>query len=275
MVGLLYATGIGIERDYAKAQIYISFAALGEDLIAKQALAYWYHMGVGVAKSCEEAAFYYAKVAHEITQMFYDGPPLGRSIPETPIKIPEKENHGIYGRGQVYYQGTDGIEVDYVKARRYFQKAARFPLQTRKFKVIDDKASIAGQAAGFLGQMYWRGEGVAQNNNTARQWYEKGAEVYNPACFYALGVMNEQGIAGLKKDMKKALHYYVEAANKDNADALTRMGEFKQTQDPSKAFTYFKKAASKGDVIASYKVGLFYLKGHGTSPNCQAGVTVF
>ena len=46
-----------------KAQLYMSFAALGGDILAEQALGYWHLSGIATLKSCEEAAFYYSRVA--------------------------------------------------------------------------------------------------------------------------------------------------------------------------------------------------------------------
>ncbi len=46
-----------------KAQLYMSFAFLGGDILAEQALAYRHLTGIATLKSCEESAFYYLRVA--------------------------------------------------------------------------------------------------------------------------------------------------------------------------------------------------------------------
>jgi SEL1 protein len=104
--------------------------------------------------------------------------------------------------GQVYYQGTDGVPINYALARKYLYMAAKqlSTLKTAKgMKGMSEKRILGGQAASYLGQMYWRGEGVEQNNVTARKWFEKGAEVKNALSLNALGIMHEEGIAGFEK----------------------------------------------------------------------------
>jgi SEL1 protein len=99
--------------------------------------------------------------------------------------------------GQIYYQGTDGIEIDYAKSRKYLLMATgHSPIKSSK---RSDISGSTAQACAYLGQMYWRGDGVTANNETARKWFEKGAILHNGACLYALGVMNEEGTAGFEK----------------------------------------------------------------------------
>ena len=62
-VGLMYATGIGVERDYAKAHLYIGLAVIGGNILASQVMGYWKMSGIATLKSCEDAAFYYGEVA--------------------------------------------------------------------------------------------------------------------------------------------------------------------------------------------------------------------
>lgn len=50
MVGMCYATGMGTARDYSKAQVYLSFAALLGEKRAFQTLGYHSHAGIGKEK---------------------------------------------------------------------------------------------------------------------------------------------------------------------------------------------------------------------------------
>lgn len=111
--------------------------------------------------------------------------------------------------GQVFYQGAEGVPQDYLKARKYLQMAFRQQpaVGSKPTKGASEKTAISGQAAAHLGQIYWRGEGVAQNNVTARKWFEKGAVVNNAVCLNALGMMYEDGIAELEKVYLSATIY--------------------------------------------------------------------
>jgi TPR repeat protein len=73
-----------------------------------------------------------------------------------------------------------------------------------------------------------------------------------------------------------ALHYFTEAAARDNPDALIRMAE-QNTANPlqvRKAFAQVQKAANKGYIPGQYLLALHYLKGTGVTQNCILGVTV-
>ncbi|RKO88751.1 hypothetical protein BDK51DRAFT_12061, partial [Blyttiomyces helicus] len=117
MVALLYATGLGVPRDYARALLYMSFAAVGGDTVAEQTLGYWHLMGIGTPKNCEDAAW-------------------------------------------------------------YLKRNSRF---------------AAAKAHGMLGTMYWRGEGVAQNNDRARSWFQNGVKHKDPTSLNGLGMMMING----------------------------------------------------------------------------------
>jgi SEL1 protein len=228
----------------------MSFAAMGDDILAHQALGYWHFTGIATVKSCEEASYYYSRVAEKVVENWKDGPPLGRNLPKGRPSLPEKEAGGVYGTGvsgagdptikanmlkgnalstkdiveyyslqadsgditaqmvvgQVYYQGAEGVSIDFTRARRYYYMAVKqMPPKesvTGKKKADTKLKSLwtfGGQAAGYLGQMYWRGEGVEANEVTARKWFEKGAEAGNGVCMYGLAVMYDEGLGGLEK----------------------------------------------------------------------------
>ena len=73
--------------------------------------------------------------------------------------------------------------------------------------------------------MYWRGEGVKQDNATALSWFEKGAEWGNPASLNALGMMSADGSGGFEKDLVKARSYFSRAVSLNDPDALFNQAE--------------------------------------------------
>ncbi|RUS32303.1 hypothetical protein BC938DRAFT_475774 [Jimgerdemannia flammicorona] len=72
-LGFLYATGLGgavPQRDQGKALLYHTFAALGRDTAAEMTLGYRYLTGIGTPQKCEDALYYYKKVADKGGNVF-------------------------------------------------------------------------------------------------------------------------------------------------------------------------------------------------------------
>lgn len=85
--------------------------------------------------------------------------------------------------------------------------------------------SWAIPAAAFLGRMFLRGEGVKQNPVLARMWFERGAEYGNPECYNGLGIIWRDGLVDGKKDVKKAIMYFLDAASEGLAEAQVNLGK--------------------------------------------------
>ncbi|KAI8908850.1 hypothetical protein DFJ77DRAFT_433681, partial [Powellomyces hirtus] len=327
MVGLMYATGLGVERDYAKALLYLSFAAVGEDTVAEQVLGYWHIAGIATPRNCEEGAFYYRNVAEKAVAKFKAGPPGGLNLPPAKQRLSEQDG-GIYGYGasgpgdpnlrtghqvnqgalstedvlqyyrlqadagdalaqllvgQLFYSGSFTVKRNFRRAMEYFrQAAAQHPGEDilRSDDVppsVKQVADAASHAMHFLGQMYWRGEGVERNNSTARLWFERGAVNKNAACLNALAVMHMEGIGG-KKDYNKGIDYLTQAAT-ENADAQARLGEIFLSKGPTHyptALKYFNAASTKGNIVALYHLGNMHMQGVGmVTPNCHYAVTFY
>ncbi|KAJ3118837.1 ERAD-associated protein [Phlyctochytrium bullatum] len=186
--------------------------------------------------------------------------------------------------GRAYYDGTPPMERDYKKALRYFKMAVKafkgpsVPTGNDIPPSLRQKITFSGIAAGYLGLMHWRGDGVPQNNLTARRFFERGQELDNGLSLAALGIMHLHGVAGLKKDLKKALEYFTAAAQKENSEAQVQMGEMNLKSSKPDAFThafrFYSAAAAKtpAHIMALYRLGEMYSKGIGTPVNCLMGV---
>ena len=72
MIGFMYATGVGnvVKRDQAQALLYHTFAAHGSDTAAEMTLGYRHLLGIGTEQKCEDAIYYYQRVAEKGT-FFY------------------------------------------------------------------------------------------------------------------------------------------------------------------------------------------------------------
>jgi hypothetical protein len=95
---------------------------------------------------------------------------------------------------------------------------------------VNGGADDAGPAEFDLGQMFLRGNGVAQNHTVAAFWFELGAYASYGAAQYQLAQMYETG-DGVPKDLTRAFKWYWEASRlhvagaKSKADRLLAEGE--------------------------------------------------
>lgn len=69
-----------------------------------------------------------------------------------------------------------------------------------------------------LGKKYDNGDGVPQDYDMARQWYEKAAEQGHADAQYNLGSMYSNG-EGVPYDRSKAKEWYQKAAQQGHAEA--------------------------------------------------------
>ena len=98
---------------------------------------------------------------------------------------------------QLYYFGTEGNEPDYKKARIYFEKSLALGHES---------------AYGFLGQIYYRGEGVPVDYERALQLFAKASERGVPSAYNGLGLMYWHG-HGVEKNIDAAESYFKQAAD--------------------------------------------------------------
>ena len=84
---------------------------------------------------------------------------------------------------------------------------------------------FAATAAGYLGRMYLRGEGVPQDLKLAKLWFERGAVYGDKECHNGLGIMWRDGLTEGRKDSKKSFAHFAVAAGQDLADAQVNLGK--------------------------------------------------
>jgi TPR repeat protein len=139
ILGLIYANGFGVAKDYAKAHDWFEKAAAKGNMDAMYNLGRLYQLGQGVTKDYAKARDWFEKAANR-----------GDAIAMTNL-------------GMLYVLGS-GVPQDYSKARELFEKAA----------ATDDAAPMVN-----LGRLYNLGRRVAKDyvkdvkDAKARDWFEK------------------------------------------------------------------------------------------------------
>ncbi|KAI9766962.1 MAG: ERAD-associated protein [Candelina submexicana] len=325
MIGFMYGTGIGdaVERDQAKALLYHTFAALGGDVRSEMTVAFRHHAGIGTPRNCEEAAFYYKRVADKGIQYSRNGPPGGQALVREAYSLADVDG-GVYGEGasvsssgvnairggpnsdthaafedvleyldlmsrkgdlkatfslgRLHYEGSRVLNRNLRKAKAYFMVVAK-RYWARDGRIIagntSDIEKIAAKAAGYLGRMYFRGEGVDQNFEKARIWFKRGIANGDPLCQYSMGLMYLRGL-GVPKDVIKASDYFREAADQDFASAQVRLGVlFLDQGDLQTAIRYFELATRHGHIEAYYHLAEMSNQGVGMGRSCGTATTYY
>jgi SEL1 protein len=162
-----------------------------------------------------------------------------------------------FNLGRIYYEGQRGLDKNMALARKYFfdvtQKYWRKSRPVDNPKVGLDKT--AGKAAGFIGRMYMRGEGVEQNFDRAKIWFERGDGLKDAQSQYGLGLLYLNGY-GIKADAAQAIEFFKKAAAQDYAAAQVQLGylylDHGSNEDVATANHYFEMAARWANIEAYY-----------------------
>ncbi|KAK7865236.1 hypothetical protein R5R35_012363 [Gryllus longicercus] len=286
-LGFLYATGISVPVNQARALVYYTFGALGGNTWAQMALGYRYWTGVTVSMSCERALDYYRKVANKVAEeVSLSG---GQAVQRVRL-LDEFENPGYssgyfdndlleyyqllaekgdvqaqVGLGQLHYQGGRGVQQDHQKALHYFLQAA-------------DAGNAVAMA--FLGKIYLEGSDIVkQDNDTAYKYFKKAADLQNPVGQSGLGLMYLYG-KGVDKDYGKAFKYFTQAADHGWVDGQLQLGNMYfrglgVQRDYKMAIKYFNLASQSGHVLAFYNLAQMHATGTGMMRSCLTAVELF
>lgn len=176
--------------------------------------------------------------------------------------------------GRMFYDGQRGLEHDFNLAKKYFlQVASRYWRKdgrlAENIKPGTDK--IAAKAAGYIGRMYLRGDGLPQNFKQAKVWFERGIKLRDAQSQYGMGLMLLNGFGG-KENIKRASELFQTAAAADYAPAQIEMGRLYldqgEPEDLRVANDFFELAARYGNIEAYYYLAEMVYHGVGREKTC-------
>jgi TPR repeat protein len=150
-----------------------------------------------------------------------------------------EDGHAAYGRG------------DYATAFQFWKSLA-------------DQGSQSAQYG--LGELYFQGQGVSQDNVQAAKWYGMAAASGYVTAQSRLGAMYDEG-RGVPQSLSKAMKWYRKAAQQGDLPAQISLGLIYGTgrgvpQNYYQAVKWFGLAAEQGDALAQYNLGLIYASGY-------------
>ncbi|KKO99668.1 hypothetical protein THAR02_08220 [Trichoderma harzianum] len=205
---------------------------------------------------------------------------IGDVIEYLDLMSQKGDSKASFNLGRIYYEGQRGLDHDYELARKYFLLvASRY---WRNGRVVDNAKSgiekLAGKAAGYLGRMYLRGDGVTQNFDRAKLWFDRGDSQADALSRYGLGLMYLHGY-GVKENVVKAVELFRVSADHDYAPAQVQMGQLYLdqggTEDVRIANNYFELAARYGNIEANYYLAELVFHGLGREKLCSMALSYY
>ena len=234
ILGFLYVGGtyvtINEEKGHELARNGIQGLLKKSDLLSREEmhkLAYCYQCGVGTEQNIYKALYWYEKSAD--------------------LGDPEAQD----ALGKIYLYGTDGVTEDEPKAFSLFRLSATKNLTSALYN---------------MGNCYYNGWGTPLNYTEAIKWYKKAIEEGDNQSMLMLGICYREG-NGVEKNYKKAEEWFLRAQNNENyaevanyLGLLYHVGGYGIAKDIRKAQYLFKEAASKGETVAQYNLGMSLLQ---------------
>jgi SEL1 protein len=185
-----------------------------------------------------------------------------------------------FSLGRLHYdgqKGPKGLKRNMRKAKQYFIIVAR--QRWKDGQIIEsDKPGIeriAAKAAGYLGHMFLRGEGVEQSFQKAREWFDHGNISGNAGCQYGLGLMYLNGL-GVPRDPLRAFEYFNAASKQEFAPAMIALGKMYLDQgEEAHAARYFESASRQGQIEAHYYIAELFNKGITRERSCSMATAYY
>ncbi|CAK7237741.1 ERAD-associated protein [Sporothrix bragantina] len=185
--------------------------------------------------------------------------------------------------GRIYYEGQRGLDRDMTMARKYFVMVASKFWKKDGRTVDSAKVGLdktAGKAAGYLGRIHMRGDGLDEPNyDRARSWFELGITQSDAQSQYYMGLMLTHGYGGGPKNIAKATELFRAAADQDYAPAQVEMGVLHldqgQPTDLQAANDYFELAARYGNIESYYYLAEMIHHGVGRDKACAPALAYY
>jgi TPR repeat protein len=217
-LGVIYANGAGVARNYDAAREWYEQAAASGNSAAMNNLGQLYEIGLTNAPDFNQARRWYERAAG-----------LGNSFAMTNLAVLYENARGglaqsnasafkLYEQaaalgnttamtvlGDAYYGGRIGVAVDYARARDWYEKAA----------ALND-----AEAMTELGYFCYQGRAGNPDYDLARSWFEKAVDHGSISAMFGLGLLNERGQGFAKKDPVEARKWYEKAAKEAGNDSL-------------------------------------------------------
>ena len=232
-LGVCYAQGYGVMKDYKQAVYWYTKAANQGHVGSQYNLGIYYWQGCGVSQDYNQSAYWFSKAANQgmaeaqtnLGVFYYNGYGVSQDYKQSFYWHYKSANQGTalsqYYLGQLYYDGI-GVDKDYNQAVYWFTKAANQGQDDAQYSlglcynqgygVQKDlkqafywytKAANQNNSRGQfeLGSCYWFGNGVEKNLTLAKTWFNK--VLSNPEATDIYKTTAKAAVEGIEKELSK------------------------------------------------------------------------
>ncbi|KAJ9132976.1 HCP-like protein [Pleurostoma richardsiae] len=186
-----------------------------------------------------------------------------------------------FNLGRIYYEGQRGLDRDLGQAKKYFFTVAK--KYWRGNGRVDDNVKpglerYAAKAAGYIGRMYMRGEGVEQNFDRALFWFDRGIAQGDAQSQYGMGLLLLHGY-GIPQSTARAIDLFKASADQDWSFSQVELGVLYLDRggpdDVRIANDYFELAARYGNIEAQYYLAEMIHHGVGRDKACNEAMRYY
>lgn len=270
-----YARGNGVKQNGAEAISWYEKAMAEDNSEAFYQLAKIYQDGLLAPQDTETALAYLraaaqkgnAKAQNELGSLFQKGL----------FNLPRSQGEGLLWQLRASAQGhseaAKEVALASTQTPELFSAVTQFEINLQKAAKEDSPSMF------LIGQAYRKGVPVARNDEEAYKWFSRAWEkdqTLSQAAF-ELAEMNRLG-EGTAQDEAQAMEFYNAAALLKNPQAQYYLGTLSYGQNPPNykdAFAWFSNAAAQGVPEAQYMTGFMLLQGQGMKKSILMAVDFF
>jgi len=228
-VGVMYANGLGIEKNEKEAVKWYQKAAAQGEADAQLNLGMMYSAGRGVEKDPKKAMEWYLRAAEQgnasaqnnIGSLYFNGEGVQKDDRKAVEWYSKAARQGVAmaqnSLGGMYVKGW-GVEKDLNKGLDWIMKAANQGLPVARenaFSILYGEAKHGNpQAMHAVGTMCLRGWAGKQAPQDCMSWYEQAAGKGIDASRDALAQIYGKGLFGIDPDAKKAQYWKTQIGKK-------------------------------------------------------------
>lgn len=249
-LGLNYAKGIGVTKDYATALQWFQRAADQGDPHAQFYVGLMHERGYSVPHSYATALVWYRKAAEQnfapaqiaVARFYARGLGIPRDRAQQVVwlrRAADQDNaQAQFILGNLYRLGI-GVSREPATAAQWYQRAV---------------AKDFGPAEGRLGLMYMHGFGVPKDFAQSLQLLRRASDKGGSIAQNGLGELYMRG-NGVPRDYDQALHWFRLSADQGNSMAQFNLGLMYADghgvpRDPAEANKWFQQSAAAGNEFA-------------------------